>query len=203
MNDLVALWAACIANPLSETPRLVLADWLDDNGSGRGAANMRNFGGRLLVWMESRRTNGNNLMKKVVGMDAEGVNDFIWDSIESSAHEFVGESINDLTESDEVTSETAMTNASGFSVDEHEMHIGEVTADSLTAVVTFTVSGEVDEDRVYSGRRVNGSATVTIRADEFSDRPNNPFEVEYTKINAERDLEMDEDDEGYDSPDDY
>jgi hypothetical protein len=70
----------------------------------------------------------------------------------------------------------AETNAFSWSVDDYKVTEIDVGEDECTVLLTYSASGDQDEDRGFCGNKINGEAKATI--DESGD-------VTYEIINAE------------------
>lgn len=80
---------------------------------------------------------------------------------------------------DTVNSEIASTNACGWWLDDYEVESIDKNPDgTITVEMTFHLSGDHDDDRMYSGTEITGKATATIAEDG---------DVSYEVTEAEKD----------------
>lgn len=89
----------------------------------------------------------------------------------------IAESIHELIDSDEVTSEMATTNATDWGVDEYDIKSWTIAGDTVRVELTFHCTGEQDSDKMFSGDEITGTATATIDAGGH---------VEYEDVSAEK-----------------
>jgi len=101
------------------------------------------------------------------------------DELQQWADSRVSETIDQISDSDAVASEIAMSNATGWRVELHEVTEVKLTADGVRARVTFKLSGDQDDDKPWHGTEISGEARAHIDPEG---------EVTYTEINADRDL---------------
>ncbi len=176
MNERDALWAACLANPGDDTPRLALADRLQEDGFTAVAAALRSSAGRTFVLSVVPPPAG-DLLFQLYGMNEE--------EREERVQALIDDSILRVLDSEAVASEIAMTNAFGWVIDEFEVEIMGLDANGCHARVTFVASGDHDEDRMFSGDQVRGTVDAVIDAEG---------RVEYGEVDAHR---VGPDDDGF------
>lgn len=96
---------------------------------------------------------------------------------DSEAHDLLMENTESIEKSDDFSSAIAETNACGFHIEEFD--IGErdySNEEGLKFEASFSCSGEMIEDRPFSGDRISGTATITINLNGTLD-----FEVSATR----------------------
>lgn len=88
------------------------------------------------------------------------------ESLKWEVDSLVANSNHAIVEDDKVNSEIASTNACGWWLDDYNIESIEKHGDrTITAEMTFHLTGDQDEDRMYSGTEIHGRATVTISED--------------------------------------
>jgi hypothetical protein len=101
--------------------------------------------------------------------------------------EIIGETIDDLTNEDEISGLIAESNASGWTCDDLNVDNVDYHKGAWIAEVSFHFSGEQNEDRAWCGTEISGRCSVTISPER---------EVSFSDISAELDRGADESDEG-------
>lgn len=88
----------------------------------------------------------------------------------------IADTYQQIVDTEEVVGAMAETNAFSWSVDDYKVTEIDVGEDECTVLLTYSASGDQDEDRGFCGNKINGEAKATI--DESGD-------VTYEIINAE------------------
>ena len=101
------------------------------------------------------------------------------DELQDWADSRVAETIEQVSDSEAVSSAIAMTNATGCGVELHEVTDVKLAPDGIRARVTFQLLGDQDDDKPWHVTEISGEARVHIDSDG---------EVTYTNITADRDL---------------
>ena len=100
--------------------------------------------------------------------------------VEQAVDERIADTIYDLIEADELSTEIAGTNATGWMIDDYEVNDIDTSAEPAEVKVTFSASGDQLDDKPFAGTSLSGSATAQI-SDDGS--------VEFTDIEVSRDEE--------------
>jgi Apea-like HEPN len=72
------------------------------------------------------------------------------------------ETSHEILETEEFASAMATTNASGFGIDDLEVGTIDLSSGECVAKITYSASGDHDEEKMFSGNRVTGSAELVI-----------------------------------------
>lgn len=100
--------------------------------------------------------------------------------LESQIADMINEVSNELLDTEHVSGDMATTNATDFDVEDVEVWNVEIGQKDARAEFAFVVQGEQDEDKPWSGTKINGSGIVIISADGS---------VKFTDVVSERDLD--------------
>jgi len=122
------------------------------------------------------------------------------DSLNRVLEEILVDSLHGIDNEESVSGAIAMTNASGFDVDDVQFEIDDIDLfddDQARMDFRFHMTGEHDweSDKMYSGHEIAGSATLVIETDEHTFLENvKAYRVEYPDENEDVSLELDGED---------
>lgn len=92
--------------------------------------------------------------------------------VEQAIDERIADAIYDLIEADELSTEIAGTNATGWMVDDYTITDIDTSSEPVEVKLTFSASGDQLDDKPFAGSSLSGSATAQISDDgsvEFTD----------------------------------
>jgi hypothetical protein len=69
----------------------------------------------------------------------------------------IADSHHELKYADAVSSEMAMTNTTGFHVDDYKVTASDLSGDAARIPLNFHTSGNQDENKLWSGTEINGT----------------------------------------------
>ena len=87
----------------------------------------------------------------------------------------ISETDSEILNSDEVNDAIAVTNAFGWGIDEYQVTVIAMGKEECIVKLTYSASGDQDQDKMYSGTCVTGEAEAVIDASG---------NVEYREITA-------------------
>jgi hypothetical protein len=102
------------------------------------------------------------------------------EELTSELQEKIKDACHDLDNDDAVAGEIAMTNATGFGVEDVEIGDVDLSGSPGKANFSFTMTGDQNEDQPWSGTTIKGDAVAIIDADES---------ITIKDISAERDMD--------------
>jgi uncharacterized protein (TIGR02996 family) len=165
MNGVAAaLRAAILEQPRDQHRWSVYADWLEEHGHP-AAASTREFANMLA---EEDGLIARYVQLNSVALEAGDPEHIACcaqagtDSVEGDLAELLNHRSFDIVESEAFTSESAITNADMWSVDEVEIESIAWEEDACRAQCSYSASGDQIEDRMFAGNVIAGTVTAVI-----------------------------------------
>jgi len=81
---------------------------------------------------------------------------------ESAVDEKIADTHHEILESEQFANIIAETNATGWGIDDYEIEDIDIDDDECTVHVSYSASGDQEEDKMYSGDKVTGTASAVI-----------------------------------------
>jgi hypothetical protein len=125
------------------------------------------------------------LLEDVGGDYVERLRSMVESEREAEIDQVVANTNNEIMNSEEFASAIAETNASAFDIDQYEVGNIDLSDGECVVQLTYSASGDQEEDKAYSGNRVTGEAVLVIDSAGSVGYRNVTAEVDHSDLDGD------------------